>query len=137
MKTLSMSFIAVILIINWGCEDKITEPKSTEKIKILTNGIWEIAADTEVGEVGAQLKYYSDGRAQVRASDTSGWYNEYLQWSMTDEGTELTLNGTDGPGTQDVLQILELTSTHFRGKIINSTSSNAIGKVSKMINVTE
>ncbi len=137
MKKFSLVFIVFILLISWGCEEKITEPKSTEKIKILTNGIWEIAADTEVGEVGAQLKYYSDGRAQVRASDTSGWYNEYLQWSMIDDGTEITLNGTDGPGTQDVLQILELTNTHFRGKIISSTSSEAIGKVSKMFNVAE
>ncbi|MBX2977060.1 MAG: hypothetical protein KF721_13075 [Ignavibacteriaceae bacterium] len=137
MKKFNLVFIVFILLISWGCEEKITEPKSTEKIKILTNGIWEIAADTEVGEVGAQLKYYSDGRAQVRASDTSGWYNEYLQWSMTNDGTEITLNGTDGPGTQDVLQILELTNTHFRGKIISSTSSEAIGKVSKMFNVAE
>lgn len=136
MRKLSLFFAAISLPFLWSCKENVTESNS-EKIKLMVQGIWEISSDTEVGQIGAQLRFYEDGRAQVRESATANWYATYLTWSLSDDGEYLTMNGTDGPGTMDKLQILELTNSLFRGKIINSTSSSAIGKISRMFKAVQ
>ena len=121
--------VVLMLVVGLGCEETDTELKS-ERIEILTQGIWEVSEDTEVGQPGVQINYYSDGTAQVRETASSEWYPDSLQWTMSDDGEELTMTGTDGPGTMDKVEILELTSSICRGRIIESSSSDssAIGK---------
>lgn len=131
MNYLKLFSAVVLILVLFGCDEKVTET-NTEKIKFLTDGIWEISGDTEVGQIGAQIKYYSDGRAQVRENANSNWYPDYLQWSISDDGEEFTMNGTNGPGTFDKIKILELTNTVCRGRIISSSSSSAVNKIIKM-----
>ncbi len=131
MNILKLFSTAVVILVLMGCDEKVTETNS-EKIKFLTDGIWEISGDTEVGQVGAQIKYYTDGRAQERENANSNWLPDYLPWSISADGEELTMNGTNGPGTFDKIKILELTNSVFRGRIISSSSSNAINKIIKM-----
>lgn len=136
MNTLKLSVLALLLFSGIGCQENISEANAERK-RLLTEGIWEISNDTEVGQVGAQIKYYIDGRAQVRENSTSNWYPDYLEWTMSDDGEEFTMNGTNGPGTFDQFKILELTVSICRGRIINSSSSNAVGKISKMFKAQE
>lgn len=131
MNYLKLFSTAVVILLLMGCDEKVTETNS-EKIKFLTAGIWEISGDTEVGQVGAQLRFYVDGKAQVRENANSNWLPDYLQWSISDDGEEFTMNGTDGPGTFDKIKILELTNSVCRGRIISSSSSSAINKIIKM-----
>jgi hypothetical protein len=131
MNYLKLFSIALLIPVLMGCDEKVTETNS-EKIKFLTDGIWEISGDTEVGQVGVRIKYYSDGRAQVRENASSNWYPDYFQWSISDDGEEFTMNGTNGPGTFDKIKILELTNTVCRGRIISSSSSSAVNKIIKM-----
>ena len=127
----SYLLLALLLVVTAGCDKSSTESDDPASVVIaaLTNGIWEISPNTEVGQIGIQLKFLEDGRAQGRESSSTGWYAEYLQWSLNSDGTVLTMMGTDGPGTMDVMDILELTGSIFRGRITNSTSSEAIGHV--------
>ncbi|NMB82351.1 MAG: hypothetical protein GYA14_11095 [Ignavibacteria bacterium] len=136
MSKLRFAIVAILFSFIGGCQEDDTASNS-EKNKLMVQEIWEISSDTEVGQIGAQLRFYEDGRAQVRESATSNWYATYLTWSLSDDGEYLTMNGTDGPGTMDKLQILELTSSLFRGKIVSSTSTSAIGKISKMFKAVQ
>ncbi|MBU1101273.1 MAG: hypothetical protein KKA84_12805 [Bacteroidetes bacterium] len=146
MKRAGFLVLIVILFASWGCEvnsdaniddnnnDNNNDP-TNEVIELLTTGIWQIASDTEVGEVGAQLKYLADGTWQIRATANSDWITDNLQWSINAERTEFTMTGTNGPGTMDKIEILELSSSVCRGRIIDSTSPSAIGHITKMVKV--
>lgn len=100
MKNLSI-LVAFVLILACGCQkENIIESKS-ERIKLLTQGIWEISNDSEVGQIGVQIRYYEDGRYQIREAVSSIWLPDNLTWTMSDDGEELTMNGTNGPATFD------------------------------------
>lgn len=111
-----------------GCEELSTDTNEEEKVLLLA-GVWEVSSGTEVGELGVQLKFHEDGTAKVRESATSEWYSDVLTWSFSEDGKELSITGTNGPGTFDKLEVLELTETTFEGRIIESTSPDAIDKL--------
>lgn len=134
MKKLRLLTIVVLLFAFYNCDKNTTEPESDKK-ELITSGIWQIAADSEVGQVGVQIQYFKDGTAKVRENSTSNWYPDVLTWTLSADGKILTINGTDGPGTMDKVEILEISTSLCRSKIIDSTSPSAIGKILKMVKV--
>lgn len=131
MKNLSI-LVAFVLIFACGCQKENSTESKSEKIKLLTQGIWEISNDSEVGQIGVQIRYYEDGRYQIRESVSSDWLPDNLTWTMSDDGEELTMNGTNALGTFDKFKIMELTSSKCIGKILNSSTSIVIGKIVRL-----
>jgi hypothetical protein len=134
MKTfLKNTFLIFIIFILSHCNvnyDSINNPTPSRK-DLLTDGIWEVASDSEMGSEGIKVHYFSDGSGQSLVIDGGiSRVFESWDWSLNNDESELTMEFNHN--TQiEVFNILELTKTNFSGIVINNSFN--IGKTLKLI----